>query len=194
MICLGSLEQGLCFSLQTKSKDGLEAKEYTSLKEIKALFQQELKGGGSVASAAASSSSNPEPETEAQASLEEQSDPMWIAKSNGFVIGKIFTEKGKSAPHKLVALNDGGAVFTEITFESATPIIQTVGFDQLMKWSEFKGGLQTIVEGHDKQMVHNLPHFDLEAEKCIAFAALLELAQKWRQTESFHVKVYMGPG
>ena len=172
----------------------MEAKEYASLKEIKALFQQELKGGGSVASAAASSSSNPEPETEAQASLEEQSDPMWIAKSNGFVIGKIFTEKGKSAPHKLVALNDGGAVFTEITFESATPRIQTVGFDQLMKWSEFKGGLQTIVEGHDKQMVHNLPHFDLEAEKCIAFAALLELAQKWRQTESFHVKVYMGPG
>ena len=191
----GKLITRTCLFLVKKGKEGPESQEYTSLKDVKAKFDKELGQAGGADDYSGAPDVD-EAGTAPQASLEDVSDPVWIATSNGFVIGRVYLEKGKNGnPHKLIGMDAAaGCTFQEISSDRATPATKTEGFDRLKaNWIEFRGKIQMKVEGHDTHMVHNMPSVEAEIARCKAWAALADLARTWSAQESSSISFFRDP-
>ena len=187
----GKLATRIVFFLTKKAKEGPEGKEYKTLKEIKDKFLQDI---------AANPAPSHDEETEdaasgqeaPQANLSEVSDPLWIAKQDGFLMGKYYSEKGKI--WKLDSFTAKGAKFTEHSFDADKPPTKEVGFDNLKKtFALYNGKLQVKVKDFASNMAHTMPALESDRRKGMCYTALLKTAKEHAVQEAVVVAYLMNP-
>ena len=190
----GALSSRVALFLTGKQKDGIEAKQigkvWSTLTEISNAFDDEL--GGNVSAAPKASA----PEVKGQASLEQVSDPQWIANRDGFVIGELYLLKGTKTVFKLDAMAATKVTFREQTLNPAGGEIKHVKFDELKKlFAKFTGKLHAKF---DERII--APYLDVDADqfkldvfKSEIFQELINAAGVQQELARKHVSFYVNP-
>lgn len=201
---LGRLHTRTILHITNKAKLGFEKLEFKSIEQIQQRFVEELMaampqgttipspwakpaaksgGGGSTAASGQqpSSSSHAAPMVATpMVNTSQLSDPAWIAKEAGFVIGKPYYNKAPGSGKELYildAIDSTGAVLRSHDDGLSTPRDIKVDLSILLKkWAMFAGELPTIIPADkvDERTMAASSHFDIERQKCIAFQALTD--------------------
>ena len=194
----GALSSRVALFLTGKQKEGIEGKEYgkvwNSLTEVSNAFDDELGRNVSASSAAPPKASAPE--VTSQTSLEQVSDPQWIANREGFCIGELYSLKGTKTVFKLEAMAATKVSFREQTLSHTDAEIKYVKFDELKRlFSKFSGKLQ---EKFDERSI--APYLDVETDqfkfdviKSEMFRELIKAAGVHQELARKHVAFYANP-
>jgi hypothetical protein len=183
--------------LTAKGKLGFEGKEYKTLQDIRNVFAQELIAalpagqsvdhpwfkGPAVVAASSSSSGQSGPVT-----ITQLQDVKWQAKDAGWDIDKIYFEKnvGPSAGiYRLKAILPDGIRLEEQSVTKESSLSITVPVDKFGKlWAEFKGLIQSKLEGIGGHMVSESNDLLTGNAKANAFQVLYFAALKHDPKES----------
>ena len=189
---LGRLHTRTVLHITGKAKLGVEKREFPDIDSIKKCCVAELvallpkgaalpgpwKGAAAASPAGASPAAQEKPVGEAMVEISQLSDPAWLAKQAGFVVGKAYAEKGLDA-REIFVLTEIGAEGARLRKhdaldpEAATDVI--VDLDSfLKKWGDFKGELPATIpcEHVMTRSVATSPHFEMEVLKATVFRAL----------------------
>ena len=193
----GKLASRTALFLCKKGKEGLEAREFKTLKEIKVLCDQEFSNSSSPAAhtaAEAAETNVPEKMHEAQASLEDMANPQYLAESKGFKVGQLFTEKDTKSVFKLESFDARGAKFSEQTLHG-TSLAMTVQYKDFDKsFTAFKGKLQVkLPSAVSQHFAYAHPVLKSELAKTYCFQALVEAGESYSQAEEATVSFFLGP-
>ena len=183
--------------LTAKGKLGFEGKEYKKLQDIRNVFAQELIAalpagqsvdhpwfkGPAVVAASSSSSGQSGPVT-----ITQLQDVKWQATDAGWDIDKIYFEKnvGPSAGiYRLKAILPDGIRLEEQSVTKESSLSITVPVDKFGKlWAEFKGLIQSKLEGIGGHMVSESNDLLTGSAKANAFQVLYVAALKHDPKES----------
>ena len=198
----GRLSSRIILFVLKKQKEGLEGTVFAGCAPIKQAFHTELAAAGvhqegAVPPVATSASSSSVSASQAPASLQEVSDPSWIAQQNGFVIGNFFTykEDGNKLV-ELVAFCGAGATFQEFTLRDVQPEAFTVAFaDLTSQLGEFKGKLPAKVTGDTylKYTFSSHPCVKFDQLRVSAYTAMAEAGKLHEAAEKKYVSFLINP-
>ena len=192
----GKLATRTVLFLCKKGKEGHENREYTSLRQVKAFFDADFEaGGGEKMTAPEEVDAASHAESAYQASLDDCSNPQWIATKAGFVVGQCFTDKRTSTVYKLVSMSDAGAKFTETDLHTDSPLKQSVTFEELRKHFVVYNGKEQIKVSADftNFMADTLPALKMDLLKSKAFQSLMECAGEHCCNEAESVEYFLSP-
>ena len=189
----------LFITKKQKSCDGLENIEYKSFGEIKDKLKEELaeacgKSGSSMSSMTVGQPVPSEPTMHYPATMQDMSDPVFIAKEAGFDIGKVYTEKSSGKIFNLTEMGLGGCKFEEVSVISKQPEVKdSVAFESLSgSFTVYKGKMQCEIDVKSLY-VHCHPLMQRDEARASAFSALMSLCKEHSQHECDHVNFYINP-
>ncbi len=147
-----------------------------------------------------SGSESEKKEVQQMSSLDEVTDPKWIAEQKGFKPGNLFSQKGSGDTKEdktifmLVGFKAAGVTFTQVSLFEKKLEQKTVSFDALHNWLSFKGKLQEQVpQVNETFMADGHPALKTETQKALAFVALQSLAQQHAEHERQTLDFYFSP-
>ena len=199
----GRLSSRVILFMLKKEKDGIEGVSFQGFAAIKQSFHRELAATGisqdiAPVHAVTSASSSAVPAiSQAPASLEEVSDPSWIAQQNGFTIGTMFNDKlydGRLT--RLVSFSQSGASFQEFTLSEKVHEPQEVHFSELAtRFTKFTGKMPAKVTGETnlKYMASSHPVVKFEQLKVSAYVAMTEASLRYEGIEKQYVSFLINP-
>ena len=121
----GRLSTRIVLFLTKKQKDGLETTTYPDLKAIKEAFtlqfNDKVKGDGCAMEL--QEAVVPDPKDDPAVDMDQQSDPCYLARQNGFVEGKFFLfkkEDGKKEAMLLESMDGSGVTLSYISSDVVT--------------------------------------------------------------------------
>ena len=198
----GRLSSRVILFVLKKQNQGLEAFTFAGFAAIKQAFHAELAAygihqEGAVAPVATPASSSAASASKAPASLQEVSDPCWIAQQNGFVIGSFFTDKkAANAIVELVAFCDAGATFQKFDLSGVQPAPFTVAFADLAShFAEFKSKLPAKVKdgAHFTHMFSNHACVKFDQLRVSAYIAMTEAGKLHEAAEKKYLSFLINP-
>ena len=196
----GRLSSRVVLFLARKQKDGPDNVLYTGLAEINIKFNDEFAtaaSGSSGASAMSGSSTTHKSDsvrTESKISLEDMSDPKFIANQAGFKVNELYTDKQSGKVFVMEAMADRSVTFREKHLAPREPEVKHVSYDDLKKtFMVFKGKLPVKIQGvpaNIRPATHAL--FRKDRQRAALFNALLELSLEHQEGEEL-VEFYLSP-
>ena len=193
---LGRFHSRTILRLTGKAKLGFEKKEFKTQDDIQRAFIEDLSkfapAGIAVCTMWASNASQAkpgEPTTQSSnqpaeqgvAKMSDLTDPSWVARNAGFIVGKIYYERSVGSAKGVYELKK--LTSNEVTLNERTlyrdPRVVNYDVDKFMQqWVEFKGELPAALTTSPKHMFSTSGHYKLEREKIKVFTILLDFAQE----------------
>ncbi len=195
----GRLASRLVLHILKKEKGGPEVNKYDNLTAVKTTFRVEKSKdlGDDVATGTAAA-----PATAAAASssgrlssIDDVSNPQWIADGKGFAVGKYYTETGDgSKVFKLLEFTCAGANFELFSLAPIVPERKSVDFEGLKKWKLHSRPLpQKLTADISGFMADNHRLVKQELAKASLFTELMQLSVEWAEYERSKVDFFFGP-
>ena len=190
----GKLASRTALFLCKKGKDGIDAKDFKTLKEIKSLFDADFSNAGVFAAATSVETQGPEEAHEAQASLDDMTNPQYLAESKGFKVGLMFIDKDAKAVFKLDSFDARGAKFSEQSIHGSS-LLKNVQYKDLEKsFTAFKGKLQVKITGdYSMHFAYKHPLMLSELGRVHCCQALVEVGKLHSKCEEDNLSFFLGP-
>ena len=193
-IC-GRIASRTVLFLTKKQKDnGIENRQYKNLQEIREQFVKDCGNPSSSASASqACEEAVKEQPAEVQASLDEVSDPKWLAGQRGLTEGEYYTEKSSHVTFRLDRMEATSALFTEHTFAAKTATKEVQYADVKSQFVPFKGKLQARLPAFGEFVGGSQSFLQTELKRHAAYAALMAAADEFGPKEAEVISFFMNP-
>ena len=188
---LGALFARAAMFILDLGKKGFEAKDYENINEIVVLFTNGLQKKPTAAAGTASSSLAPARSGSAtdsgqnSVSLQQSSDPKYIASTRGFALDLHYVMK--SAPgriFKLFDMTETHVMFSEHVVPEPSSSEYKVDYANLKNWTVYKGQLPQTLPQPISDIGSGNPRIRKEIERCDIFKAVAALAEQHKESEN----------
>ena len=200
----GRLSSRVVLMLIKKEKDGLERKQYKTFAAIKDQFTKELltATGGQLTghveyrgfTHGAAPSSSQEKDVEAPVGMAAMSDPVFIAKEQGFEVGKTYKIANENSYFRLESFTES-VNFKQIEASPEATLRKVqVSFQELKKvCTLYKGKLQSMIDkDYSQHMCANNSGIQRDVLRCQLFTLLVNESYN-RQYEVTNLTFFQNP-